>query len=130
MPKTLDVLKAFPNLPDDAIIPAPTAALLLGLSDRTVRRHPNLPRRYVSRDRYGFRAGDIRRIAHEGVPEEQIRPRVGPVANRILQEISSATDRDEAERFLGIHHDAIERMREDERENFDTLLTDILNELR
>jgi hypothetical protein len=128
--KTLDVLKAFPNLPDDAIIPTPTAALLLGLSDRTIRRHPSLPRRYVSRDRYSFRAADIRRLAQEGIPEEQIRPRVGPVANRILQEISSATDRDEAERLLGIHHDAIERMGEDERERFDALLTDTLNELR
>jgi hypothetical protein len=84
----------------------------------------------VSRDHYGFRAADIRRLAQEGIPEEQIRPRVGSVANRILQEISSATDRDEAERLLGIHHGDVERMGEDERENFDTLLTDIPNELR
>jgi hypothetical protein len=55
-------------LPDDAVLPSQIAAILLGVSERTVRYHPNLPRVQISRGRYGFRAGDIRKLCREGMP--------------------------------------------------------------
>jgi hypothetical protein len=57
------VLERFDMLPDDAVLPTKVTAVLLGLSERTVRYHPNLPRRIVSSGRYGQRVGDIRKIA-------------------------------------------------------------------
>jgi hypothetical protein len=61
------VLERFDVLPDDAIVPTKVTAAILGLSERTVRYHPSLPRRSVSEGRYGQRVGDIRKIAREGV---------------------------------------------------------------
>jgi len=60
-------LERFDALPDDAILPTKITAIILGLSERTVRYHPNLPRRVVSTGRYGQRVGDIRKVAREGV---------------------------------------------------------------
>lgn len=60
-------LELFNSLPDEAIAPTNLAALFLGLSDRSVRRHPNLPRVQVSPGRYGYLVGHIRKIAREGM---------------------------------------------------------------
>jgi len=57
------ILERFDALPDDAIAPTKVTAIILGLSEKTVRYHPNLPRRSVSRGRYGQRVGDIRKLA-------------------------------------------------------------------
>jgi hypothetical protein len=64
------ILETFDVLPDDAIVQSKITAIILGCSERTIRYHPNLPRRSVSRGRYGQRVGDIRKIAREGVPVE------------------------------------------------------------
>jgi hypothetical protein len=60
-------LERFDILPDDAVLPTKITAIILGVSERTVRYHPSLPRKSVSRGRYGQRVGDIRKIAREGV---------------------------------------------------------------
>ena len=59
-------LERFPSMPDDAVSPTKLTALILGVSERTVRYHPSLPRVYVSKCRYGQRVGDVRKIARGG----------------------------------------------------------------
>jgi hypothetical protein len=44
MSKTLDTVNAFPSMPDEAVISSTVTALLTGLSDRSIRRHPALMR--------------------------------------------------------------------------------------
>jgi hypothetical protein len=65
-----EALARFSVLPDDAILPSQVVAILLGVSERCVRYHPHLPRIQISRGRYGFRAGDIRKLCREGIPQE------------------------------------------------------------
>jgi hypothetical protein len=60
-------LERFDKLPDDAIVPARKAKAIVPLSERTLRYHPKLPRRYVSERLYGFSAGDLRRLMRGGV---------------------------------------------------------------
>lgn len=62
-----DSLKAasqFDQLPDDAIVTAKTAVVILGgtLTEQTLRRNPPIKRRQVSQRRYGFRVGDLRKL--------------------------------------------------------------------
>jgi hypothetical protein len=42
----------------------------LGVSERTIRYHPQLPRIQISRGRYGQRVGDIRKLCRDGIPRE------------------------------------------------------------
>jgi hypothetical protein len=56
-------LELFNALPDEGVAPTKLTALVLGLSERTVRRHPGLPRVQVSLGRYGYRVGDVRKVA-------------------------------------------------------------------
>jgi hypothetical protein len=64
--KTLEAIRRFDVLPDDAVLPSRIAAILLGCSERCVRYHPDLERRWISRGRYGFRVGNLRRLMREG----------------------------------------------------------------
>ena len=67
MPNTLhETLERFSALPDEAILPSRVTGIILGLSERTVRYHTQLPRVQISRGRYGQRVGDIRRLCREG----------------------------------------------------------------
>jgi hypothetical protein len=61
-----ETLERFDALPDDAVSPTKITAVVTGLSERTVRYHPRLPRHYVSSDRYGQRVGDVRKLLREG----------------------------------------------------------------
>jgi len=63
-----EVLQRFDALPDDAILPSRVTGIILGVSERTVRYHPQLPRIQISRGRYGQRVGDIRKLARKGIP--------------------------------------------------------------
>jgi hypothetical protein len=63
-----EVLARFNVLPDDAVLPSQVTAIILGVSERTIRYHPNLPRVQISRGRYGQRVGDIRKLCREGMP--------------------------------------------------------------
>jgi hypothetical protein len=62
-----EALARFNVLPDDAVLPSQITAIILGVSERTIRYHPQLPRVQVSRGRYGQRVGDIRKLAREGM---------------------------------------------------------------
>jgi len=62
-----EVLQRFDSLPDDAILPSRVTGIILGVSERTVRYHPQLPRVQISRGRYGQRVGDIRKLARKGM---------------------------------------------------------------
>jgi hypothetical protein len=65
-----EVLARFNVLPDDAVLPSQVTAIILGVSERTIRYHPNLPRVQISRGRYGQRVGDIRKLCRDGLPRE------------------------------------------------------------
>jgi hypothetical protein len=66
-------------MPDEAVVSAEVVALLSGLSGRTVRRHPALPRRYISQDRYGFQVRDVRKLlSGEAVPPSKRKIRNQP----------------------------------------------------
>jgi hypothetical protein len=69
-PKLRELLERFDSLPDDAIAPTKLTATVTGLSERTVRYHPQLKRHWVSPDRYGQRVGDVRKLLREGLPAE------------------------------------------------------------
>jgi hypothetical protein len=65
-----EILERFDALPDDAVVPSRVTGIILGVSERTIRYHPYLPRVQISRGRYGQRVGDIRKLAREGMPQE------------------------------------------------------------
>ena len=65
-----EALARFNVLPDDAVLPSQVTAIILGVSERTIRYHPNLPRVQISRGRYGQRVGDIRKLCREGISQE------------------------------------------------------------
>jgi hypothetical protein len=68
MNNTFEALQRFSALPDDAVVPSRITGMILGISERTIRYHPNLPRVQISRGRYGQRVGDIRKLCREGMP--------------------------------------------------------------
>lgn len=61
---TFKLASQFDHLPDDAIVTAKTAVVILGgaLTEQTLRRNPPIKRRQVSQRRYGFRVGDLRKL--------------------------------------------------------------------
>ena len=63
-----EIIKHFDQLPDDAVVQTKVTALVLGLSERTVRKHPQLERVQVSEGRYGQRVGSIRRLVRGARP--------------------------------------------------------------
>jgi hypothetical protein len=65
-----EVLARFNVLPDDAVLPSQVTAIILGVSERTIRYHPHLPRVQISPARYGQRVGDIRKLCREGMPQQ------------------------------------------------------------
>ena len=62
------ILERFDALPDDAVLASKITAIILGLSEKTVRNHPYLPRVQIARGRYGQRARDIRALSRNGMP--------------------------------------------------------------
>jgi hypothetical protein len=56
-------LELFESLPNTAIASDNLAALYLGISPRSVDRHPGLPRVQVTPGRKGRRVADIRKVA-------------------------------------------------------------------
>jgi hypothetical protein len=61
---TFQLASQFDALPDDAVVTAKVAAVILGgsLTEQTLRRSPPIPRRQISQRRFGFRAGDLRKL--------------------------------------------------------------------
>ena len=60
--KAFEIARHFDDLPDDAVVQTKFTSLVTGLSDRTIRYHPDLPRCQISRGRVGQRVGDIRKL--------------------------------------------------------------------
>ncbi len=71
MNNTLEALQRFDALPDDAVVPSRITGMILGISERTVRYHPHLPRVQISPQRYGQRVGDIRKLCRQGMPTDE-----------------------------------------------------------
>jgi hypothetical protein len=67
-PALAEILERFDALPDDAVAPTKITSIILGLSERTVRYHPQLPRVQVSEGRYGQRVKNIRALVRNGIP--------------------------------------------------------------
>lgn len=67
-PALREILELFDSLPDGAVVATKITATVLGLSERTVRYHPLLPRVQISPGRYGQRVSDVRRLCREGIP--------------------------------------------------------------
>jgi hypothetical protein len=67
-----EILAHFDALPDDAVVGSKISAIILGVSERTVRYHPQLRRVAVSQGRYGQRVGDLRKIVREGAPVQAV----------------------------------------------------------
>jgi hypothetical protein len=66
-PSALELIENFDRLPNDAVVPTVIAAIVLGISEWTVRREHELV--HLSTRRLGMRVGRIREIAH-GRPAE------------------------------------------------------------
>jgi hypothetical protein len=75
----LEILKRYDALPPSAVVSSKAAAALLGMSERSVRYHPNLPRVQVARGRYGFRKSDIEKLSRDGWQP------LGEVAQRVVE---------------------------------------------
>jgi hypothetical protein len=61
-PALREILERFDALPDCAALPTAVTATILGVSERTVRYHPQLKRVAVSKGRYGQSVGSVRRL--------------------------------------------------------------------
>jgi hypothetical protein len=97
--KSFEIIKHWDSLPDDAVVSPKITGLVLGCAERTVRYHPDLTRVYISRGRYGFRAGNIRQIVHKGAPNSA-------AIQRLVEEVSAAPDRAEAEQIITAFDDS------------------------
>jgi hypothetical protein len=67
--RAFEIIKRFDDLPDGAVVQTKITSLVLGLSERTVRYHPKLPRVALCQGRYGQRVGDIRKLASGQAPQ-------------------------------------------------------------
>jgi hypothetical protein len=57
------IFEQFDRLPDDAIVPDPVSAAILGMSSWTLNRTNPVPKRQISERIGGRRAGDLRALA-------------------------------------------------------------------
>jgi hypothetical protein len=67
-PELIAKIKAFDELPNDAIVPDPVAAAVLNLSVWTLRRNNPTPQIPLSARRKGRRVGDIRALVRGAAP--------------------------------------------------------------
>ena len=68
MADTLEILKRFDELPDDALVTPKVTGIVLDVNERTLRRSPPVPRIRVSPQRFRHRVGDIRALIRSGNP--------------------------------------------------------------
>jgi hypothetical protein len=61
-----DILRRFDSLSDDAVVPVGAAAVLHGVSDKTIAK--NYPTVRLSAKRIGVRVGDLRHISRGEKP--------------------------------------------------------------
>ena len=60
------LVENFDRLPDSAVVRTKVTQILTGLSGKTLRYHPDLPRHYLSKTHYGQRVADVRRFLSRG----------------------------------------------------------------
>jgi hypothetical protein len=118
--QSFEIIRHWDNLPDDAVVSAKITALVLGCAERTVRYHPDLERVPISRGRYGFRVGNIRQITHKGAPNSA-------AIQRLVEEVSAAPDRAEAEQIIAAFDDS--KLDPVVREQLQGQLADLIAEL-
>ena len=118
--QSFEIIRHWDNLPDDAVVSAKITALVLGCAERTVRYHPDLERVPISRGRYGFRVGNIRQITHKGAPNSA-------AIQRLVEEVSAAPDRAEAEQIITAFDDS--KLDPVVREQLQVRLADLVAEL-
>ena len=70
MTDLLEILKRYEALPSTAVVSSKAAAAILGVSERVVRYHPNLPRVQLTTQRYGFLKRDIEKLSGGGFRQE------------------------------------------------------------
>jgi hypothetical protein len=58
----IELIENFDRLPGAALVAPKIAAAILGVNERTLRRHPPFPRIQLSPRRFAYRVGDIRAI--------------------------------------------------------------------
>jgi hypothetical protein len=75
----LEILKRYEALPPSAVVSSKAAAAILGVSERVVRYHPNLPRVQLTAQRYGFRKSDIEKLSTDGWQP------IGDAAQRVVE---------------------------------------------
>jgi hypothetical protein len=118
--KSFEIIKHWDALPDDAVVSAKITALVLGCAERTVRYHADLERVSISRGRYGYRVGNIRQIVHQGIPNSA-------AVQRLIEEVSAAPDRTEAEQIIIAFDDS--KLEPAAREQLQTQLANLVAEL-
>ena len=79
MTDLLEILKRYDALPPSAVVSSKAAAAILGVSERVVRYHPNLPRVQLTAQRYGFRKSDIEKLSTDGWQP------IGDAAQRVVE---------------------------------------------
>jgi hypothetical protein len=62
MPLDFDLIRRFDELPNDAVVPLKVTAVILNMSERTVRRQSPVRRVQTSPRCFGNRVGDIRAL--------------------------------------------------------------------
>jgi hypothetical protein len=75
----LEILKRYEALPPSAVVSSKAAAAILGVSERVVRYHPDLPRVQLTTQRYGFRKADIEKLSRDGWQP------IGAAAQRVVE---------------------------------------------
>jgi hypothetical protein len=83
MTDLLEILKRYEALPPSAVVSPKATAAILGMSERSVRYHPSLPRVQVAAGRYGFRKSDIEKLSRDGWQQ------LGEVAQRVAESCSA-----------------------------------------
>lgn len=63
----IKLIENFDRLPGGALVAPKIAAAVLGVNERTLRRHPPFPRIQLSPRRFAFRVGDIRALGRGGI---------------------------------------------------------------
>jgi hypothetical protein len=62
MAKLSELLRRWPDLPNEAVVNTKVVAALTGLAERTIRYDPRLKRVYLTADRYGYRVDNVKEI--------------------------------------------------------------------
>ena len=86
MPDITDLLKRWPFLPDDAVVPIKVVEAVTSLSGRTIRYDPRFEKIWLSENRYGYRVGAVKKILLGAWQQ------FGDVAERVVESCADIRD--------------------------------------